>query len=256
MAQQENEQRNAQAGSQQRERQHEKNSDIHREFSDLGLTKRNEEFMFQLNKQLDEQGIKAEKKPDAIKETLDTLLEAQKKGTTAKQLFGTPTQRANDLIHGVSKQAAQPTTSFWLMAIDNGLMFFNIFTVLFGAMGIFSPKSLKVEQSGTTGITAIILVGIVGGMLFAWISTIMSPQNRKKHNIWYKVSAVVLALGAWILVYFAASLLPNVVNPQLPPFLYIALAVAGFVLDVYLRRRFHIVGGAFGAPAPRNQTRK
>ncbi|WP_252902844.1 DUF1129 domain-containing protein [Paucilactobacillus hokkaidonensis] len=54
----ENQPRNAAAGSQQREHVRENHANTHRQFGDSGLTKRNEEFMFQLNKQLDEQGMK------------------------------------------------------------------------------------------------------------------------------------------------------------------------------------------------------
>lgn len=248
----ENQPRNAAAGSQQREHVREESSSIHREFSELGLTKRNEEFVYQLNKQLDAQGIKADKKPEAMQETIDALLEGQKTGTTAKQMFGTPTEKAKDLISGPKKLPGQRTSSFWLLALDNALMFFNIFTLLFGAMAIFSPKSMKVEQTGTTGITAIIIVGVVGGLLFAWITTLIQPQKGKtKQPLWYRILAIIAALIAWVLVYMVASLMPNVINPQLPGAAYIALGVLGFIAEMYFRRKFHIVGGAFGAPAQR-----
>ncbi|WP_137596614.1 DUF1129 domain-containing protein [Paucilactobacillus kaifaensis] len=250
--------RNAAAGSQQKEHLREDHASTHRQFGDYGLTKRNEEFMFQLNKQLDEQGMKADKKPDVIKETVDALLAGQKTGATAKQLFGTPTKKAYDLIHGPARAGGgQQQSSFWLLATDNGLMFFNIFTLLFGVMGIFQPKSLQTQQTGTTGIVAIILVGVIGGMLFAWITQILTPPAKKeKKPIWYRILAVIGALVAWVAVYFFASLLPNAINPQLPAWAYIALGVLGFVGDLYLRRKFHIVGGAFGSPRQQQNRRR
>ncbi|KIS04359.1 DUF1129 domain-containing protein [Paucilactobacillus wasatchensis] len=250
-----NQPRNAAAGARQKAYVRQDNATTHRQFGDYGLTKRNEEFMFQLNKQLDQQGMKAEKKTDALKETIEALLEGQKKGATAKQLFDTPTKKANDLIHGPAK-ATNQQSSFWLLAADNGLMFFNIFTLLFGAMGFFQPKSLQTQQSGTTGIVAILLVGIIGGMLFAWVTQILTPPaKKKKQPIWFRIIAVVVALAAWIGVYFVASMLPNVVNPQLPAWAYLTLGVLGFVADLYLRRKYHIVGGAFGSPQQNRRRR-
>ncbi|KRM11629.1 DUF1129 domain-containing protein [Paucilactobacillus suebicus] len=257
-----NQPRNAAAGSAQRERVHQDNANEHRQFSEYGLTKRNEEFMFQLNKQLDEQGIKEDKKPDAIQTTIDALLEGQKKGDTAKRLFGTPTEKADELIHGPKQPVGGPReqSSFKLLAIDNGLMFFNIFAIMFGLMGVFSPKSLSNQgsMSGTSGILAIILIAVFGGMLFAWVSKTIqpAPKGKPQHNIWYKIGVVALALVVWIGIYFAVGFMPaRGINAQLPGFVYIILAVAGFAGDIYLRRRYHIVGGAFGSQ-PRQQQQR
>lgn len=255
-----NQPRNAQAGSKQRERVHENNANVHRQFSELGLTKRSEEFMFQLNKQLDEQGMKAEKKPEVIQQTIDELLAAQKKGQTAKTLYGTPTQKAEEIIKGPKKPAVSAAqSSFPLLAADNGLMFFSIFTLLFGFMGTFQPKALKAqaEAAGTSGILAIIIVAILGGMMFAMVTKTITPQKGKKdHSIWYKIGVVAMGIVVWILIYFAVGFMPaKGINAQLPGLVYIVLAALGFIADIFLRRRYHIVGGAFGSGNQNRQAR-
>jgi hypothetical protein len=40
--------------------------------------------------------------------------------------------------------------------------------------------------------------------------------------------------------------LPNVVNPRLNQWGYLAIAVVTFVGDIYYRRRYHITGGFYG----------
>ena len=257
-----NQPRNAQAGSKQRERVHEQHANEHRQFSELGLTKRSEEFMYQLNKQLDEQGVKQDKKPEMIQSTVDALIEAQRKGQTARALFGTPTEKADELINGPKeRKAVQLQSSFKLLAIDNGLMFFSIFALLFGFMGTFQAKSLKAQaaSSGTSGILAIILVAVFGGLLFAWVTKTLQPvgENAKNHSLWYKIGVVAVGLVAWIAIYFFVGFMPaKGINMQLPGVVYIVLAVLGFGLDVYLRRRFHIVGGALGGQPRQQQPRR
>lgn len=254
--------RNAAAGSKQREHVHEQHANVHRQFSELGLTKRSEEFMYQLNKQLDEQGIKQDKKPEALKTTIDTLLEGQKKGQTARQLFGTPAEKADELING-PKKAPVPASqsSFGLLATDNGLMFFSIFALLFGFMGTFQSKALKAQAatSGTSGILAIILVAVFGGLLFAWVTKSIQPgsEKAKQHSMWYKIGVVAVGLVAWIAIYFFVGFMPaKGINAQLPGLVYIVLAVIGFGVDIYLRRKYHIVGGALGGQPRQQPTRR
>jgi len=253
----ENQSRNAQAGQKQREQMQKESVATHHELSDQGLTKRNEEFMFQLGKQLDALNAKADKKAQVIEETMTALVEGQKKGTTAKQLFGTPTAYAAEIVNGPVRRGPQPQSSYKLLALDNGLMFFNIFAFMFGLMSVFSPKSMAADQTGTSGILAIILVAISGGLLFAWVTKALSPAKKgeEKKPVWYKILSVVAALVAWIAIYFAASLLPGMINPTLPGIAYIVLAVLGFLADMYVRRRYNIVGGAF-AGGQNQQARK
>jgi uncharacterized membrane-anchored protein len=242
-----NKSRNAAAGQKQRAQMEKDSVATHHELSDQGLTKRNEEFMFQLGKQLDAQGAKPEKKTQAVEETLTALIEGQKTGTTAKQLFGTPTAYATEIVKGPVHRGPREQSSYKLLALDNGLMFFNIFAFMFGLLSLFSPKSMAANQTGTSGITAIILVAVSGGLLFAWVTKVLSPAKKgeEKKPVWYKILSVVAALIAWVAIYFAASLMPTVINPTLPGIAYVVLAVLGFLADMYVRRRFNIVGGAF-----------
>ena len=72
--------RNAAAGQRQKEYAKDQRQETARAFGKQGLTRKNEEFMFQLNKQLDAQGADPAKKPAMLEETLKALQEGQKTG--------------------------------------------------------------------------------------------------------------------------------------------------------------------------------
>ena len=89
--------RNAQAGQRQKQLEKERRQANGNAFSNYDLTRKNEDFMYQLNKQLDRLGVPSDKKDSMLKETIDKLLAGQKKGQTARALFGTPTEYAKEL---------------------------------------------------------------------------------------------------------------------------------------------------------------
>lgn len=82
MSELENKQRNAAA------QQHHKSGRkaTYEEFDQLGLTKRNIEYLVRFKAALAETNVLAEKQADIIKTMIDEILAAQKKGITAKGL--------------------------------------------------------------------------------------------------------------------------------------------------------------------------
>ena len=196
--------------------------------------------MYQLNKQLDRQGVESDKKPEMLQETAQQLAAGQKKGKTAKALFGTPTEYAKELKNPKKTPEHMTKRSIWLLAIDNALIFLSIFTFMFGWL---SPLAMHSSRAGSSGITAILLVAILGGVLFGYVAMQLQPTKNKDGKwvqtkpMWFRVLTVAFGLVAWLAVYMLASLLPNVVNPRLNQWGYLAIAVVTFVGDIYYRRR-------------------
>ena len=89
-------------------------------------------------------------------------------------------------------------------------------------------------------------------MLFGYVAMQLQPTKNKDGKwvqtkpMWFRVLTVAFGLVAWLAVYMLASLLPNVVNPRLNQWGYLAIAVVTFVGDIYYRRRYHISGGFYG----------
>lgn len=236
--------RNAQAGQLQKQHEREQRQEKGSAFAKYGLTRKNEEFIYQLNKQLDRQDVPEEKQPVMIKETIDKLLAGQKKGQTAKSMFGTPTEYAKELKNPKPKDTKMNTQrSMKLLTIDNSLIFFSIFTFMYGIMFLLSPEILKTKQYGSSGITAIILVAVIGGVLFSYIMLQLQPVNGKKARpMFIRILILILGLVAWLGIYMMASWLPNVINPRLNAWVYIVFGLLAFGGDLYFRNKYHVAG--------------
>lgn len=252
--------RNAAAGQRQKQYIKENNKEAGKTFSEYGLTRKNEEFIYQLNKQLDAKGAKPDKKDEWVNETIEKLQAGQKKGQTAKAMFGTPTAYAEDLMNPKKKEPElQGTSNYGLLALDNGMMFFAIFSFMFGLISFMNPSSLSQNgHYGSSGLTAILIVAIAGGLLFGYIAKIMAPYKDKKtgkivqRSLWARIGMIVVAFAIWIGIYTLTALLPNSINPQTNKWIYIILGVVIFGADLYLRTRFHIVNNVF-ATQPRKR---
>lgn len=239
--------RNAQAGQRQKQRVKEERQENGNQFAKYGLTRKNEEFIYQLNKQLDRQGVAKDKQPAMIKETVEKLQAGQKKGQTAKKLFGTPTEYAKELKNPKPKDVRENTQrSMRLLAVDNTLIFFSIFTFMYGIMFLMSPQLRQAKRYGSSGITAIVLSSVIAGLLFSYVMLQLQPvKGKKARPMATRILILVLALIGWLGVYMLASQLPNIVNPRLNAWIYIIFGVVAFGGDIYFRNRYH-VAGAYG----------
>jgi uncharacterized membrane-anchored protein len=209
------------------------------------LTKRNADFMYRLRKEIKNSKLNDQQRSEALIDTETRLLEAQKTGTTAKQLFGTPTQRLNDLVEGPKKaQVAAQQSNMWIRALDNGLIFAALFSAMYAIMMLIEPKAIQASP-GPSGILAIILTSLVGGIGMGYIYKVMGPDQKKRPSMWKQAGLTVAAVVLWIAFYMSFASLPSSINPTLPFIGYAILAVAAFGGRWYLRRKFHITGGIF-----------
>ena len=208
------------------------------------LTKRNADFMYRLRKELKESKLNDEQRSEALIDTETRLLEAQKTGKTAKHLFGTPTQRLNEIVEGPKKAKIEAqNNNMWIRALDNGLIFAALFAAMYAIMMLIEPKTIT-STPGPSGLLAIILTSAVGGIGMGYIYKVLG-SSKKRPSVWKQAGIVVIAVVLWIIFYTSFGMLPPVINPTLPFYGYAILAVAAFGGRWYLRRKFHIVGGIF-----------
>ncbi|EHS86236.1 hypothetical protein PS3_21944 [Limosilactobacillus gastricus PS3] len=253
--------RNAAAGEKQRQYKKTEVKSIADQFEQAGLTRKNIDYMIQLNKQLDLQGADPDAKATMLEQTVMKLTESQKQGTTARTLLGTPTEYADQLIHPAPSAKQVERSASGLLAIDNALMFFAIFTVMFGIMGLSQPKSLA-SSNGNAGIVSILIVSIVGGLLFGYMTRLLTstkdPKTGKRtgYPLWLRALLVVVAFVVWVAIYGLSAFIPKTINPVLNGWVYIVLAVVAFFGDMYFRRRYNVVGGFMGRPANQGQNQR
>lgn len=209
------------------------------------LTKRNADFMYRLRKEVKESKLNDQERSEALIDTETRLLEAQKTGKTAKQLFGTPTERLKEIVEGPKKAKTEAqNNNMWIRALDNALIFAALFAAMYAIMMLIQPASIKATP-GPSGILAILLTSIVGGIGMAYVYRVLGPEQKTRPSMWKQAGIAVVAILLWIVFYMSFAMLPNAINPTLPIYGYVILAVAAFGGRWYLRRKFHIVGGLF-----------
>lgn len=197
-----------------------------------GLTKRNEEYMVHLDKALDEKRCDPAKKQEVLTQMLHELQEKQKQGVTATKLYGTVGERVELILHGPKEKPKEGANrNFWVIALDNGLMMFILFCVMYGFLGIFDKSS----KSGG-GIISLILISCITGLSLAYFYKVAA---RTKKN-WVRIGLTVVELVAvWLVAFGLISYIPSSINFAMPNYVYIILGVVGIGARVLLKKRFN-----------------
>lgn len=206
-----------------------------------GLTKRNEDFMFHLNKKLNEANYDEEKKQGVLNDTYHELLDKQKSGLTANKLYGSVTEYTEKIIQGETRKKEERSTKnvFWLMALDNGLIMFMMFCILYALVGFFNTSKNAVNGGWVTLLGTSVIAGV--GLSFFYV--MMDPNRAKKgkgKNKWGRGIIVTLELVViWMAAFGLIALIPVKYNQTLNPVVYIVLGVAAFGIRYFLNQRLH-----------------
>lgn len=207
------------------------------------LTKKNDQFIFDLKKALEQRSLSEERKVEALNDMLKELVAGQKTGTTAKQLYGTPSEAAANIA---TKPEPAPDMTFGKVWLDNSLLLFAFLAVITGAFSMIS----KTPQA-TQGIISILIGGISGGLSFYFIYKFVyrfdlpGADQSKRPGALKSGGIIALCFIPWVLLFSGASLIPKSINPSLDPILTIVLGVAAYGIHYLLKKKFNIQGSLF-----------
>lgn len=213
------------------------------------LTKKNQQFMVDLDKQLNRFGKDVSALEPVYQEMVTTLLDGQIKGQTAKQLYGTPSETAKVIADKIiSTQEATPKepAKDWQVILQGGLLLGSVYTFI-TAFSAFSIE--KGGQGGLImGILALLVNYIAAGYAMLRTSKVMpnpdAPKGQRGYGKYILVSTV--SMMVWIALVMATQLLlPPAINPTLSGSAYILIGCAGLLLHYYLGKRWNIQDGMF-----------
>ncbi|MEG0285467.1 MAG: DUF1129 family protein [Vagococcus sp.] len=208
------------------------------------LTKKNDQFIFDLNKALEGSDISEEKKVLAMNDMLTQLVEGQKTGVTAKQLFGTPTEAIDHILN-----APEPPRemSFKTIMLDNFLMLFTMLAVITSLFSLFSKNGTASAQ----GITSLILGGISGAfsfyLIYKYIYVYDEPgaDQSKRPGVLKTGGIMAVSFLPWFLVMGVSAFLPVAINPVLNPTITLVMGAATFGLRYWLKKKYNFQGAMF-----------
>lgn len=138
------------------------------------LTKKNQEFIHIATNQLIKDGKTDEDIKALLEEVIPTILENQKKGITARSLYGAPTAWAASFSKEANQKEATPkNTNPWLMWLDTSLLFIGIVGLLNSIMTFFNTNAT------VTGLVSLLALGFgVGGVHVRHLLFCLSPYGQ------------------------------------------------------------------------------
>ncbi len=101
------------------------------------LTKRNEQYIFDLKKSLKAANLSEEELALALYFILPELVAGQKTGKTARQLFGTVSEPTEVILN---KPAEVKEPAGWMIWLDNTLLLLGLLTIMLAVMSYFQKE--------------------------------------------------------------------------------------------------------------------
>lgn len=197
------------------------------------LSKKNEDYLYRLRKLLIAGGKTNDEEAEIIDKLTPEILEAQRGGKTANQLYGAPTVKAEAILHAPKPAKKIP---YWQVGVDNTLLFFSLFAAFYGLMAMFS----KQNQEATTGILSLIVISIGVGAMMGYSYYI--NQRESKPPLWKSLLWIVLFILVMFILIGVTSIIPAMVNPHIPGIAYLILAALAFGGRWLFRRHYGISG--------------
>lgn len=200
------------------------------------LTKRNEQYVHDLEKTLALANVSEEKMAKIKYDTMTQMISGQKTGATARQLFGTVSEYSKQLLTAPTKGATEMSED-WKLFLDGGLLMGSLFMVISGFT----------TSSETLGILSLLLNYVISGAVMLLLSKASNryqasfQQRRGKAFLRYMVDTF-SGMILWIGGVFAISALPEFMNPKIPPIACVVIGLATFALRFYLKKKLDIRG--------------
>ncbi|NQN48827.1 DUF1129 family protein [Streptococcus suis] len=202
------------------------------------LTKKNQEFIHIATNQLIKDGKSDSEIKELLEEILPTIIEKQKTGITARNLYGAPSEWAAS--KSMTKQEETVKTEYnenpWLMWLDSSLFMLAIIAGINGVMNLLG-------QGAQYGLLTLLVIGFgVGAGMYFMYHFVYREQIKTGQRP--KLLKAILFLGlatlAWSLVFLLAALIPTSLNPILPPLVTILIGAAAFGARYLLKKKYNI----------------
>ncbi len=202
------------------------------------LTKKNQEYIHIATSQLIKDGKTDEEIKALLEEILPIIQENQKKGLTARSLFGAPTDWAAAQSESATQDSeTKENDNPWLMWLDSSLLMLALVGFVSGALGLFNA-------SNQYGILSLLVLGAGTGaglyLMYHYLYRKQEGQTNQRPSIWKALIALAASAVVWIFAIFATVFIPTSINPVLPPIGTLIIAAAAFGLRYYLKKRFNI----------------
>ncbi|MGX4645486.1 MULTISPECIES: DUF1129 family protein [Holzapfeliella] len=203
------------------------------------LTKRNEEYIYRVEKFLQAQKLTADQAQEKVNEHLEEIVQEQRKGRPANKLYGPASQFANQLLNKKARPegASYADYPYWQLAVDSGLFYGVMFAALLGIMSLFTSSR---PESNQFGVLSILMIAILFGVMMPYYNIVMQKPKSERPKLWklllYFLLCILIYMGLTTLTVY----LPAVINPRPSAVGFIILAVILFAVRYGFRKYYDI----------------
>ena len=213
-------------------------------FDNLGLTKRNADYMFRFNKAFQKVKFDEAKKQKIIHRMVNELRAGQKRGETARNQYGTVAHKVHVIVHPPKKKVPM-NHNYWPNAFYNMIIFFCLFNILYGITYLLSSKAEG--QKGAAGFIGLLVTSVVAGLGMPIITRLFDDRIKHRYNGLIRGLVMIVMFLLWMAVFYLTARLPRVLNPILNPWINIALAVVGVAGAFWIHTKYNVTS-AFRSP--------
>lgn len=209
------------------------------------LTAKNKDYIVRLDRKLSEMGASEKLRVNSIHHMYPAILEGQQEHIPAKKMYGTPVDRAREIIDNPEGNQEQAMYGYersenWKLYIDGALLLGGIFAILTGISGMFAPT----PQPGM-GLISLILNFILGGFAVLVITKYAPQPGQSKGFIKYIVATIATMLVWILLMGLVMTFVPNSWNIALPSVVVLIIGAVSLALKWYIKKKLNIKGTLF-----------
>ena len=202
------------------------------------LTKKNEQYIYQLERGLKEAGFDEAQIEKELSVILPEIVEKQKAGVTARQLFGTVTECVQSVVSGPVKDPNEKSPD-WQIAVDSGLLVGGLLALVTGVSLMLNPETQAM------GLVTLLINFVVGAYIMLAIlkntPKYDNPKGQRGYIRYLVVSTV--AMLAWLfLVVSSQQFIPSFINITTGYEWYLLIGAAALFGKFYLKKKLNIVG--------------
>ncbi|MGY3725168.1 Uncharacterized membrane-anchored protein [Granulicatella balaenopterae] len=203
------------------------------------LTKKNEQYMIQLDRSLIAANYAEEQRERLYAEMLAELVEKQKTGSTARQLYGTVTERVAIILDGPTLPVGGKSPD-WQIFVDGALFMGGLFSLMSGI-----TMFLNSNQVASMGLVSLLINFLVGGLMLLILTKVIpdfsKPKGQRGYMKYLGVSTILML--AWIMVVMGSqAIVPQSINIMLPPVAYLMIGIVSLVGKWYFKKTFDVRG--------------
>ncbi|MBS4750511.1 DUF1129 family protein [Carnobacteriaceae bacterium zg-ZUI78] len=205
------------------------------------LTKRNEQYIHDLDKALSLANVSELDRQRLAYTMMQELIQNQKTGKTARQLYGTVAEQTKRILEGPKEDETKPSTD-WKLFLDGGLLMGSFFMIMTGISA----------NSQSLGIVSMLLNYVIMGLAMLVLTKaspkyqeMMKASTHKWVALFKYLMITILTMLICVLGIFVTSFIPAVINPVLDKSIYLIIGVITLGAKFYLKKKLNIRGGLF-----------